>query len=116
LDYKAIHEIVENNLFTLIQKPESPKLLEEFSNQKPKSLFQDLKKLNKSEQTHLNRLNTLSIVYAIGKGDFENSSLSNNLPEICVEEECTYRSMLINFLMMLSTNIETQDFIKVINF
>jgi hypothetical protein len=100
-NFKQVYEILDNYLFNLVQRPKSLNLLEEFNTKKENpDLFKKLDRKNEK----LFRLNCIYEVYKITKGNFDKSSISNAVSEICIEEERTYGNLLIKYVMFIVSN------------
>ena len=103
-DYTLLYNIVDKNLFCLINDYNQNSLKELFSEKKDDI---NLQFLNKSFSTKYNNNSNINekiykiyLFYKNNKNfDANNSSLLKILPEICTEYETSYRALLINILI-----------------
>jgi hypothetical protein len=98
-NYKNVYEILNCYVFNCLQRPKSENYLNQFSQPDVKELVKCLDVLRDGPWTLKNRLNCLTIIYQLTKGNLEYCSLTNNLSEICLEEEKTYGNLLLRFLI-----------------
>jgi hypothetical protein len=103
-NYKNLYEILDTYIFNCLQRPNSEEYLDHFAEPNSKDLLRGLHILKEGHPTITNNLNALTIIYQLTKGNLECSSLMNNLPEICLEEEKSYGNLLLRFLIFSISN------------
>ena len=110
-DYTLLYNIVDQNLFCLINDYSQNSLKELFSEKKENINLQILNELFSTKQNNINeKIYKIYLYYKNTKNfDENNSSLFEILPEICIEYETSYRALLINILISKGSKLSINN-------
>ena len=111
LNYREIYLYINKHVMSLIEEPTSTELLiylSEYQNYEKKEKTNFKKKLNKNgiflDKFPFNKAWEVLETYIQQKNNFDKSSIKANFEDNIINWEITYRTILLKYLMFLSTN------------
>ena len=111
LNYREIHLYINKHIMSLVEKPTSMELLlylSEYQKYEKKAKDNLLKKLKKNgisvDKFLFRQAWEAYESYMIQKNNFDKSSIKANFDDNIINSEITFRTILLKFLMFMSTN------------